>query len=135
MQKSAYEMRISDWSSDVSSSDLVEQLLSLLLVLAKDPQRLAQVSDQFRLDQLLPEIVDDHRHLCAGKDLELDVQPLPACELLAPLAIVPAAIGNLLRTEIENSDRGTIPIALGRGGVVVIEDPGHGMSPEEISII
>src|SRR3546814_1408104 len=27
----------------------VEQLLSLLLVLAKDPQRLAQVSDQFRL--------------------------------------------------------------------------------------
>lgn len=113
----------------------VEQLLSLLLVLAKDPQRLAQVSDQFRLDQLLPEIVDDHRHLCADKDLELDVRPLPACELLAPLAIVQAAIGNLLRNAIENSDRGTISIALERGGVVVIEDPGHGMSPEEISII
>src|SRR3546814_927382 len=113
----------------------VEQLLSLLLVLAKDPQRLAQVSDHFRLDQLLPEIVDDHLHLCAGKDLQLDLQPLPACELLAPLAIVKAAIGNLLRNAIENSDRGTISIALGRGGVVVIEDPGHGMSPEEISVI
>ncbi|HEY9540266.1 MAG TPA: HAMP domain-containing sensor histidine kinase, partial [Luteimonas sp.] len=113
----------------------VEQLLSLLLVLAKDPQRLAQVSDHFRLDQLLPEIVDDHLHLCAGKDLQLDLQPLPACELLAPLAIVQAAIGNLLRNAIENSDRGTISIALGRGGVVVIEDPGHGMSPEEISVI
>ena len=113
----------------------VEQLLSLLLVLAKDPQRLAQVSDHFRLDQLVPEIVDDHLHLCADKDLELDVQPLPACELLAPVAIVQAAIGNLLRNAIENSDRGTISIALGRGGVVVIEDPGHGMSPEEISAI
>src|SRR3546814_2433047 len=87
--------------------------------MAKDPQRLAQVSDHFRLDQLLPEIVDDHLHLCAGKDLQLDLQPLPACELLAPLAIVQAAIGNLLRNAIENSDRGTISIALGRGGVVV----------------
>jgi len=113
----------------------VEQLLSLLLVLAKDPQRLAQVSDRFRLDQLLPEIVDDHRHLCAGKDLELDLRPLPACELLAPLAIVQAAIGNLLRNAIENSDRGAISIALQPAGVVVIEDPGHGMSPEEISVI
>ena len=113
----------------------VEQLLSLLLVLAKDPQRLAQVSDHFRLDQLLPEIVDDHRYLCADKDLELDLGPLPACELLAPVAIVQAAIGNLLRNAIENSDRGTISIALQPAGVVVIEDPGHGMSPEEISTI
>lgn len=113
----------------------VEQLLSLLLVLAKDPQRLAQVSDHFRVDQLLPEIVDDHRYLCADKDLELDVQPLPTCELLAPLAIVQAAIGNLLRNAIENSDRGTITIALQPAGVVVIEDSGHGMSPEEISTI
>ncbi len=113
----------------------VEQLLSLLLVLAKDPQRLAQVSDRFRLDQLLPEIVDDHLHLCVDKDLELAVQPLPACELLAPLAIVQAAIGNLLRNAIENSDRGTISIVLQPAAVVVIEDPGHGMSPEEISAI
>lgn len=113
----------------------VEQLLSLLLVLAKDPQRLAQVSDRFRLDQLLPEIVDDHRHLCADKDLELEVRGLAPCELLAPLAIVQAAIGNLLRNAIENSDRGTISIALESAAVVVIEDPGHGMSPQEISAI
>jgi signal transduction histidine kinase len=83
----------------------------------------------------LPEIVDDHRHLCADKDLVLDLAPLPACELLAPLAIVQAAIGNLLRNAIENSDRGTISLALQPAGVVVIEDPGHGMSPEEISAI
>src|SRR3546814_6952873 len=38
-------------------------------------------------------------------------------------------------SDVCNSDRGTISIALGRGGVVVIEDPGHGMSPEEISVI
>ena len=113
----------------------VEQLISLLLVLAKDPERLARIGDHFRLDQLLPDIVDDHRHLCADKDLELRVATLPACELVAPMAIVQAAIGNLLRNAIENSDRGEISIALQPRGVVVIEDPGHGMSPEEISAV
>lgn len=46
-----------------------------------------------------------------------------------------AAIGNLLRNAIENSDRGVIRIALSRPGVVRIEDPGHGMTPEEVSAI
>lgn len=113
----------------------VEQLVSLLLVLAKDPRRLAQASDRFGLDQLLPEIVDDHRHLCTDKDLVLRVEASSACELVAPLAIVQAAIGNLLRNAIENSDRGVVTVALRPGGVVVIEDPGHGMTPEEVSAI
>src|SRR3546814_3728816 len=38
-QKTAYEMRISDWSSDVCSSDLLRQLLSLCCLAA---QRLAR---------------------------------------------------------------------------------------------
>ncbi|HEY9253139.1 MAG TPA: ATP-binding protein, partial [Stenotrophomonas sp.] len=46
-----------------------------------------------------------------------------------------AAIGNLLRNAIENSDRGTIRIVLSAPATVRIEDPGHGMSPEEISAI
>ena len=34
----------------------VEHLISLLLVLAKDPARIAKASDRVALDQLLPEI-------------------------------------------------------------------------------
>jgi len=113
----------------------VGQLISLLLVLAKDPARLARGSDLVRLDQLLPDIVEDHRHLCADKRLELVLAPLPPCEVLAPLAIVQAAIGNLLRNAIENSDQGVIQIAMPAPGVVRIDDPGHGMAPEEISAI
>jgi signal transduction histidine kinase len=113
----------------------VSQLISLLLVLAKDPARLARGSDLVRLDQLLPDIVEDHRHLSADKRLELALAPLPACEVLAPLTIVQAAIGNLLRNAIENSDQGVIRIAMPAPGVVRIDDPGHGMSPEEISAI
>jgi len=113
----------------------IEQLLSLLLILAKDPERLAAVSDTVALDELLPEIVEDHRYLTRGKDLVLQSGPLPAVRVTAPVAIVQAAIGNLLRNAIENSDRGVIAIRLDADAVVTITDPGHGMSPEEISRI
>ena len=113
----------------------VEQLIALLLVLAREPARLAAISETFRLDAMLPDLVEDHRHLCAGKELELVVAPSPACLLHAPEGIVRAAIGNLLRNAIENSDRGTIALALEDRGVVLIEDPGHGMTPEEIGAL
>ncbi|MGH8079071.1 MAG: sensor histidine kinase [Lysobacter sp.] len=113
----------------------VEQLISLLLVLAKDPKRLTANSDRFALDQLLPEIVEDHRHLTRDKDLTLSLAPLPHCEIVAPLPIVQVAVGNLLRNAIENSDRGEISIRLLADATVVIEDPGHGMTPEEISAL
>ena len=113
----------------------VEQLISLLLVLAKDPTRLSAISDRVSLDQLLPEIVEDHRHLTRDKDLELVLAPMPSCEIVAPLPIVQAAIGNLLRNAIEHSDRGRIVLQLQWPATIVIEDPGHGMTPEEISAI
>lgn len=113
----------------------VEQLIALLLVLARDPARLSAISETFRLDAMLPEVAEDHRHLCAGKDLELAIAPLPPCTLHAPASIVRAAIGNLLRNAIENSDRGTISLALEAPAVVVIGDPGHGMAPEEIGAL
>lgn len=118
------------------TSASVEQLITLLLVLAKDPGRLVRSGDSLRLDKLLPDIVADHTHLCADKDLQLVLEePLPPCSLVAPVAIVQTAIGNLLRNAIENSDRGIIRISLSAPGVVRIADPGHGMTPEEISAI
>ena len=113
----------------------VEQLISLLLVLVKDPSRLGAASERVALDQLLPGIVEDHRHLTQDKGLTLVLEPMPSCEIVAPEAIVQAAIGNLLRNAIENSDRGEIRIGLQADATVVIDDPGHGMSPEEISAL
>ncbi|HCH0556723.1 HAMP domain-containing sensor histidine kinase [Pseudoxanthomonas sp. X-1] len=113
----------------------VEQLISLLLVLAKDPSRLTRNADLVALQDLIPEVVADHQHLTEGRDLELVVAPMTECVIHAPLAIVQAAIGNLLRNAVENSDRGRIEVGLEPGATVVIRDPGHGMSPEEISAV
>ena len=113
----------------------MEQLISLLLVLAKDPSRLAQASEPVELDQLLPQIIDDHLHLTEGRALELECSPSAPCRIVAPPSIVRAAIGNLLRNAIENSDSGTIHVELRPDATVTIRDPGHGMSPEQISAI
>ena len=113
----------------------VEQLISLLLVLAKDPARLTRSGDRVALDQLLPEIIEDHRYLTRDKALTITLASMPPCEIIAPLPIVQAAIGNLLRNAIEHSDRGEIVVRLQTPATVIIDDPGHGMTPEEISAI
>ncbi|MFC5576993.1 sensor histidine kinase [Lysobacter niabensis] len=113
----------------------VEELISLLLVLAKDPAGLSRSNERVALDQLLPEIIEDHRHLTHDKALTITLAPLPQCGINAPLPIVQAAIGNLLRNAIEHSDRGDISVRLEAPATVVIDDPGHGMTPEEISAI
>lgn len=113
----------------------MERLVSLLLVLAKDPTRLARANDRIALGELLPEIVEDHRPMALAKGLQLVLADAPPCELLAPVPVVQAAIGNLLRNAIENSGGGVIHVRLLPAAVVEIADPGQGMSPEEISAV
>jgi signal transduction histidine kinase len=117
------------------SAQGVEQLIQLLLVLAREPARLAALKERIALDQLLPEIIEDHRHLMGDKDLQIELAPLPRVDIIAPLGVVQAAIGNLLRNAIENSGRGTIRLAVSDRAVVTLEDPGLGMSPEEIAAV
>ncbi len=116
-----------------STATGVEQLIQLLLVLARDPARLQAMSELVPLEHLLPEIIEDHRHLAAGKELRLELEHAEPCNIVAPLGVVQAAIGNLLRNAVENSDRGVIRLAVSARAVVTIEDPGHGMSPEEVA--
>ena len=82
----------------------------------------------------MPQILEAHPHLLGDKDLTVSLQAAPV-DLVAPLAVVQAAIGNLLRNAIENSGRGNIQLELSSHGVLTLRDPGHGMSPEEIAAI
>ncbi|WP_447595094.1 sensor histidine kinase [Stenotrophomonas rhizophila] len=113
----------------------VEQLIQLLLVLAREPARLVALGERIALDQLVPAIIEDHRHLMGDKDLRIAVDGLARIDIIAPPAVVQAAIGNLLRNAIENSGRGTIHVHVSDRAVVTLQDPGHGMSPEEIAAV
>ena len=113
----------------------VEQLIQLLLVLAREPARLAALSEPVELDAVIRQVVEDHAHLLGDKQLAVEFEPLAPCTVMAPPGVVRAAIGNLLRNAIESSDSGVVRVALSAAGVATIDDPGHGMSPEEISAI
>lgn len=111
----------------------VQELIAMLLVLAKDPARLRQADEHIALESLVQAIVEDHQHLAVHKDLTIRILAEEAIEVVAPLQVVRAALGNLLRNAIENSDRGEIQVRLEAPATIIIQDPGHGMSPEEIS--
>ena len=113
----------------------MEALVNLLLVLARDPARLATLGETISLKSLLEQSIEDHAYLVGPRDLSVELSVEADQMLHAPLAIVRAAVGNLLRNAIENSDRGRITVSLAAPATVCISDPGHGMTPEEISAI
>lgn len=111
----------------------MDDLLALILVLARDPSRMLDHSETIDLARILPDVVKDHEYLMAGKQLRIAVSPLQETLVRAPSQIVRAAIGNLVRNAIENSDAGTIHVELQEYATVVISDPGHGMTAQEIA--
>lgn len=119
--------RISQSAADVG------QLIHLLLLLAKSPERLHESDEDFALDEWLPTLLNNHHHLIRDKDVQLELGPVCPGRLRAPPGIVQTAVSNLLRNAIENSHRGHVLISIEPAGVVRIRDSGHGMSPEEIS--
>jgi signal transduction histidine kinase len=82
---------------------------------------------------MLPQVARDHEHLANVKNLSLNIDVSGAPIIDAPQQIVRAAVGNLLRNAIENSDCGTISVEAGKPGWVRVTDPGHGMSELEMS--
>jgi len=113
----------------------MEQLIHLLLLLARDPARLAALSEPVQLTALLPEIVADHHYLATGKELQFRIEAADDCVIQAPVGMVQAALGNLVRNAIENSDCGVITLTLSTQAVVTMDDPGHGMHPDEVAAL
>lgn len=113
----------------------MERLVSMLVMLAKDPARLRIAGETVELSELIPSIVADHDFLARHKELSFEVDLQPSCKITAPPQVARAAIGNLLRNAIENSDRGVIRITASKDARVTIRDPGHGMSDEEMGAV
>lgn len=111
----------------------MQELVVLLLALARDPPRLWADVISVDLATLVPRVVADHGHLLNGKELAIVYGEMPPTPVSLPGSIAAAVIGNLVRNAIENSSRGTIAISLDASGILVIKDPGSSMSPAERS--
>ena len=111
----------------------VESLLKMLLTLARDPARLAPMAEPISLNAVVENQVALHAGLLAEKELRVEMQASDDVTVIAPPQIVDIAVANLVRNAMENSDRGVIQIQVHSPGVLQIADPGHGMTPQEIS--
>lgn len=122
-------LRIAETANDTN------ELVTLLLTLAKDPEQLINSSEAVKLHQLLPQLVCDHQHLALRKEISIIVGEMPECTILAPAPLVKSAIGNLLRNAIEHTYGGDVLIYLREPGIVVIQDHGPGLSHDKVAEI
>ena len=111
------------------------ELSNMLLALARDPARIQKEAREVDLAEELSSIIEDHTLVADNKELTIVSQLQAPFRVEAPPQVVRAVISNLLRNAIENSDRGTILIRNTGLATLSIQDPGHGMSGEEMSAL
>lgn len=101
----------------------MEELVTCLLFLARDQERLQGYAEQVDLSTLIPVMIENHMALCKGKQLQLVNQVQQPFTIETPPQLINIVISNLLRNAIENSDCGEIRIYQ-QGQQLIIEDPG-----------
>src|SRR3546814_8468194 len=109
-QKTAYEMRISDWSSDVCSSDLriFRELRIEIRVAAVELEARERAHHRFDLDALdsrLRRIADDDAaQRDELRDLEVRIVGAKGCDVEPQAAVEPVGLRADLRSEEHTSE-------------------------------
>lgn len=111
----------------------VHEMITLLLVLAKDPARVQESSELIFLDQIMLEIITEHAFLAETNNVAIASDKMPKTEIFAPLHMVKCALGNILRNAIENSHGGEIFVTLNKDSTVTIKNRNNQLSMKEIS--
>lgn len=111
----------------------VNEMITLLLVLAKDPARVQESSELIFLDKVLIEIAGEYAFFATNKNVNIVLAAMPAVEIFAPLQMVKCALGNLLRNAIEHSHGGEIFILLEQNSTVTIKNRNSELTMKEIS--
>src|SRR3546814_5038537 len=119
-QKTAYEMRISDWSSDVCSSDLraerIDRLLELLALRARHLFLMMPPVEETPERQQRSDDGDDHPNTIAAREIGEFV----AAKLLVHLAeenLVGRGLGRQRGSPRSSERRGHYPREIGRAHV------------------
>lgn len=112
------------------AADGLSETMVALLYLAREAGHDAEPEDVTVLHEFLPGLVQDHEHLMQGKSATLVVGTLEPAFVLAPEAMVRIAVSNLVRNAIENTETGSVEIAL-VDGIISVADSGSGFDPVE----
>lgn len=114
---------------------LIENILNFNMARARN---MPLEKKDIKLDELLQEVVTDHRHSILAREIRLDME-------MAPLSVngnrkqLKTVFDNLVSNAVKfTSDKGIIRISLkseGKSAVCLVEDNGSGISEEERSRI
>jgi signal transduction histidine kinase len=84
-----------------------------------------------RVGHVLEDVVESHRPLLAGEQVQLTVEHAANPALSVPAAVLHIALGNLVRNAFYYTQRGRIVIRL-EADRIILEDTGPGIAPEEL---
>lgn len=114
------------------ASERMSQMLESLLLLARETAA-GDASDHapLQIEELVMEMVDQHRHLARDKSLELRCEILRGFSLNTSRTALSVVLSNLLRNAIHYTDEGSVVVRVNDGQVAII-DSGIGIDDEEL---
>lgn len=112
------------------ASRQMAELTQVLLLLAREDEAHRGLDVRCDVHEILNEIVDSHRHLLAGRPVQLELDKSGACTVPARDMAVSITVGNLLRNAIEHTEGGRIEVELADCRLS-IRDTGRGMTAEQ----
>lgn len=111
----------------------VHELMAMLLMLAKNPKRVVDASEDVSLNAVIAECTEALRPLAETKSLTLKTQASIKSQVFGPAQMIKSAISNLIRNAIEHSHDGDVLIHLDTPGTVRIINRGAGIDAKELS--
>lgn len=115
------------------SVERMEGIIDAFLWLAREADGRTE-TEWCRLEELLPALVEQHRHLARGKDVEVRLEPGDGLLVGAPEPVLSIAVGNLLANALTATSQGWVSVVLEENRLT-ISDTGPGIEPERLDAV
>ena len=115
------------------SVERMEGIIDAFLWLAREADGRTE-TEWCRLEELLPALIEQHRHLARGKDVEVRLEPGDGLLVGAPEPVLSIAVGNLLANALTATSQGCVSIVLEENRLT-ISDTGPGIEPERLDAV
>ena len=115
------------------SVESMEEIIEAFLWLAREGEA-DGAPHQCRLERVVPEVLEQYRHLLRDKQVDVEVDLDGGLTVNAPEPVVSIAVGNLLSNAFYNTQEGSVRITLD-GDRLSIRDTGGGIPSERLHSI